>query len=178
MKIIKTEMKDLFILQGKKFVDKRGWLKETFKESYFNKKMVFSVTSKSKKNVLRGLHLQTKKTQDKLITCMKGKILDVAVDLRKNSKTFGKHHKIVISEKNAKSFFVPRGFAHGFLGLEKENIVNYVCSNYRDPKSEVSIKWDDADLKISWGIKKPILSKKDNQAISLKDFKKNRKRKK
>ena len=98
-------MKDLFILQGKKFVDKRGWLKETFKESYFNKKMVFSITSKSKKNVLRGLHLQTKKTQDKLITCMKGKILDVAVDLRKNSKTFGKHHKIVISEKNAKSFF-------------------------------------------------------------------------
>ena len=73
MKIIKTEMKDLFILQGKKFVDKRGWLKETFKESYFNKKMVVSITSKSKKNVLRGLHLQTKKTQDKMITCLKGK---------------------------------------------------------------------------------------------------------
>ena len=78
---------------------------ETFKESYFNKKMVFSITSKSKKNVLRGLHLQTKKTQDKLITCLKGKILDVVVDLRKNSKTFGKHYKIVISEKKRSLFF-------------------------------------------------------------------------
>ena len=172
MKKIKTGIKDLFILQGKKFVDKRGWLKETFKESYFNKKMVFSITSKSKKNVLRGLHLQTKKSQDKIITCLKGKILDVAVDLRKNSKTFGEHHKMIISEKNSKSFFIPRGFAHGFLGLDKENIVHYSCSNYRDPKSEVSIKWNDTDLKINWGLKKPIISKKDKAALTLKEFKK------
>ena len=170
MKIIKTGIKDLFILQGKRFVDKRGWLKETYKESYFDKKIVFSITSKSKKNVLRGLHLQTKKSQDKIITCLKGKILDVAVDLRKSSKTFGKHHKIIISEKNSKSFLIPRGFAHGFLGLDKENIVHYVCSNYRDTKSEVSIKWDDIDLKINWGVKKPIISKKDKAALTLKDF--------
>ena len=80
--------------------------------------------------------------------------------------------KIVISEKNSKSFFIPRGFAHGFLGLDKENIVHYSCSNYRDPKSEVSIKWNDIDLKINWGIKNPIISKKDKFALSLKDFKK------
>ena len=170
MKIIKTGIKDLFILQGKKFVDNRGWLKETFKESYFDKKMVFSITSKSKKNVLRGLHLQTRKSQDKIISCLKGKILDVAVDLRKNSKTFGKHHKIIISEKNSKSFLIPGGFAHGFLGLDKENIVHYSCSNYRDPKSEVSIKWNDIDLKIDWEVKKPIISKKDKAALTLKDF--------
>ena len=103
---------------------------------------------------------------------MKGKILDVAVDLRKNSKTFGKHHKIIISEKNSKSFFIPGGFAHGFLGLDKENIVHYACSNYRDPKSEVSIKWDDIDLNINWGVKRPIISKKDKAALTLKDFKK------
>ena len=170
MKIIKTEMKDLFILQGKKFVDKRGWLKETFKESYFNKKMVFSITSKSKKNVLRGLHLQTKKTQDKMITCLKGKILDVAVDLRKNSKTFGKHHKIIISEKNAKSFFIPRGFAHGFLALEKENIVHYYNTNYRSKNHELGLIWNDRTLKIKWPIKKPIISKKDKKNVTFKEF--------
>ena len=165
MKKIKTKIKGLFILQGKKFTDQRGWLKETFKENHFKKKMVFSITSKSKKNVLRGLHLQTKKSQDKLITCLKGKILDVAVDLRKNSQTFGKYHKVIISEKNSKSFFIPKGFAHGFLGLDKENIVTYSCSNYRDKNSEVSIRWNDKKLKIKWGISKPVLSKKDKKAI-------------
>ncbi len=174
MKKIKTKIKGLFILQGKKFTDKRGWLKETFKENYFNKKMLFSITSKSKKNVLRGLHLQTKKSQDKLITCLKGKILDVAVDLRKNSQTFGKYHKIIISEKNSKSFFIPKGFAHGFLGLDKENIVTYSCSNYRDKNSEVSIRWNDKKLKIKWGINKPILSKKDKKGIFLSEYLKRR----
>jgi len=170
MKKIKTNIKGLFILQGKKFTDQRGWLKETFKENHFKKKMVFSITSKSKKNVLRGLHLQTKKSQDKLITCLKGKILDVAVDLRKNSQTFGKYHKVIISEKNSKSFFIPRGFAHGFLGLDKENIVTYSCSNYRDKNSEVSIRWNDKKLKIKWGISKPVLSKKDKKAIFISEY--------
>ena len=170
MKKIKTKIKGLFILQGKKFTDQRGWLKETFKENHFKKKMVFSITSKSKKNVLRGLHLQTKKSQDKLITCLKGKILDVAVDLRKNSQTFGKYHKVIISEKNSKSFFIPRGFAHGFLGLDKENIVTYSCSNYRDKNSEVSIRWNDKKLKIKWGISKPVLSKKDKKAIFISEY--------
>ena len=94
-------------------------------------------------------------------------MLDVAVDLRKNSKTYGKHFKIILSEKNGKHLFVPRGFAHGILGLEKENILHYACSNYRDPKSEVSIKWNDADLKINWGVKNPIISKKDSRLPSL-----------
>ena len=131
--------------------------------------------SNSKKNVLRGLHMQTKKPQDKFLSVLKGKVLDIAVDLRKNSKTYGKHFKIILSEKNGKHLFVPKGFAHGILGLDKENILHYACSNYRDLKSEVSIKWDDVDLKINWGVKKPIISKKDRLAISFKDFKKNKK---
>ena len=120
------------------------------------------------------MHIQTKKPQAKVITVVSGKIMDVAVDLRKNSKTYGKHFKVILSEKNGKHLFVPKGFAHGILGLDKENILHYACSNYRDSKSEVSIKWNDADLKINWGVKKPIISKKDKLALTLKDFEKNR----
>ena len=119
--------------------------------------------------------MQTRNSQDKFLSVVKGKVLDVAVDLRKNSKTYGKHFKIILSEKNGKHLFVPKGFAHGILGLDKENILHYACTNYRDTKSEVSIKWNDANLNINWRVKKPIISKKDKFAISLKDFEKNRK---
>ena len=173
MKKIKTKFKDLFVVNAKVFKDKRGWLKEEFKKNFIKKDLVFTLVSSSKKNVLRGLHMQTKKPQDKFLSVLKGKVLDVVVDLRKNSKTYGKHFKIILSQKNGKHLFVPKGFAHGILGLEKENILHYACSNYRDSKSEISIKWNDTDLKINWGIKKPIISKKDKFALSLKDLKKN-----
>ena len=101
---------------------------------------------------------------------LKGAILDVAVDLRKNSKTFGKHYKIVLSQHNAKSIFIPSGFAHAFLGLEKENIIYYYCTNYRSAKHEVGILWNDKDLKIKWPIKNPILSKKDKKNLKFKEF--------
>ena len=170
MKKIKTIFKDVKIYQGKKFYDKRGFLEEVFLENKIKKKLVFSIVSKSHKNVLRGLHLQTIRTQDKFITVLKGQILDVIVDLRRNSRTFGKYFKIILSEKNCKFLFIPKGFAHGFLGLKKENIVLYSCSNYRDIKSEQTVRWNDKDLKISWGIKKPILSKKDRNAQTLSQF--------
>ena len=89
--------------------------------------------------------------------------------------SFGKHFKVILSDKNGKHLFVPRGFAHGILGLDRENILHYACSNYRDPKSEVSIKWNDPDLNINWGTKKPIISKKDKFALSLRDFREIRK---
>ena len=117
--------------------------------------------------------MQTKNPQDKFLSVVKGRILDVAVDLRKKSKTYGKHFKVILSEKNGKHLFVPKGFAHGILGLEKENILHYACSNYRDPKSEVSIKWNDPDLKIDWGTKNPIISKKDKFALPFKNFREN-----
>ena len=174
MKKIKTKFKDLFVVNTRVFRDSRGWLKEEFKKNLIKKNLVFTLVSSSKKNVLRGLHMQTKKPQDKFLSVLKGRVLDVAVDLRKNSKTYGKHFKIILSEKNGKHLFVPKGFAHGILGLDKENILHYACTNYRDPKSEVSIKWNDANLNINWRVKKPIISKKDKFAISLKDFEKNR----
>ena len=170
MKKIKTIFKDVKIYQGKKFYDKRGFLEEVFLENKIKKKLIFSIVSKSHKNVLRGLHLQTIRTQDKFITVLKGQILDVIVDLRRNSRTFGKYFKIILSEKNCRFLFIPKGFAHGFLGLKKENIVLYSCSNYRDIKSEQTVRWNDKDLKISWGIKKPILSKKDRNAQTLSQF--------
>tara|TARA_Y100001958_G_C21200043_1_gene526861 strand:- start:289 stop:813 length:525 start_codon:yes stop_codon:yes gene_type:complete len=173
MKKIKTKLKDLYLFESKIFYDSRGNVREIYKKNNIGKQLTFSVVSKSKKNVIRGLHLQIKKPQDKFISVIKGKILDVVVDLRKNSKTFGKHYKIILSDKKPTFLFVPRGFAHGFLALEKENIVLYSCSNYRYSQYERSIKWNDKDLSIKWGIKNPILSKRDLKGLTLKEFIKN-----
>ena len=171
MKKIKTKFKDLFVVNTRIFKDDRGWLKEEFKKKIVKKNLVFTVVSNSKKNVLRGLHMQTKFKQGKYVSVLKGKILDVAVDCRKKSKTFGKFHKVILSEKNGKSIFIPPGFIHGFLGLEKENIVVYGCTNYRNKNSEIGVMWNDADLKIKWPIKRPIISVKDKNNISFKEFK-------
>ena len=116
------------------------------------------------------MHIQKKKSQGKFITVIKGSIFDVAVDLRKNSKTYGKKFNILISDKNNKSLYIPPGFAHGFCALENENYIIYSCSSYRHKESEIGIKFNDEDLKIKWPVKKPILSKKDMNNISLKDF--------
>ena len=123
-----------------------------------------------KKKVLRGLHLQTKHSQGKYLTVLKGEIYDVAVDLRKNSKTFGKYFSINLSDINGKSIYIPPGFAHGFVGLKDENIISYSCTNYRSQKHELGIKWNDEDIKIKWPIKKPILSFKDSKNISLQEY--------
>ena len=171
MKILKTKFKNLLVFKSKNFFDNRGHFRELALEKKIKKKLIFTVMSKSKKNVLRGLHMQKKFKQGKYISCLKGEILDVVVDCRKKSKTFGKHFKIILSEKNCKSIYIPPGFLHGFLGLGKENIVIYGCTNYRDQKSEIGVNWNDKDLKINWNIKSPILSKKDNQNLKFKDVK-------
>ena len=139
MQIKKTKLKGLRIVSNKIYKDKRGHFKEDFKSAFFKgSNFIFSCTSKSKKNVLRGLHMQTQKKQGKFVSVLKGSILDVVVDLRKNSRTFGKHFKIELTDKNGKSIFIPAGFAHGFLAKEKENIVHYYNTNYRSPKHEKS----------------------------------------
>ena len=165
MKIIKTKFKGLLVFESINFYDNRGYFREVLIEKLIKKKFKFTVISSSKKNVLRGLHMQKKFPQGKYISVIKGKILDVVVDCRKKSKTFGKHFKIIISEKNSKSLYVPPGFIHGFVGLEKENIVLYSCTNYRNKQSELGVKWNDKNLNINWGIKKPILSKKDKNNL-------------
>ena len=172
MQIKKTKLKGLKIVTNKIYKDSRGYFKEDFKQTLFKgSKFIFSCTSRSKKNVLRGLHMQTKKKQGKFVSVLKGAILDVAVDLRKNSKTFGKHFKIELSEKNGKSIFIPPGFAHGFCALSKENYIVYSCTKYRNKRYEIGIKYNDKDLKINWPIKNPIISNKDRKNLSFKEFK-------
>ena len=170
MKKISTKLKDLYIFKGVNFKDRRGYLRELTIEKLIGKKLVFNILSKSHKGVLRGLHFQSKNSQGKYVSVLKGKILDVAVDLRKKSKTFLRHFKIILSEKNCTSVYIPPGFAHGFLGMEKENLVMYGCTKYRNKKSETGIKWNDKNLKINWNIKKPILSNKDAKNKSLNEI--------
>ena len=143
-----------------------------FKKKFFkDKKFVFGCTSSSKKNVVRGLLLQTRFSQEKYVSILKGSILDVVVDLRKGSKTFGKHFKIILSDNNSRSIFIPAGFAHGFLGLAKENIIHYLCTNYRSAKHEIGLLWNDKDLKIKWPTRKPVISKKDKNNLKFLKFK-------
>ena len=172
MKNLKTNFEGLEIFDSKNIYDHRGYFRELFLKKKTRRDLIFTIVSKSKKNVLRGMHMQSKKQQGKYVSVVKGKILDVCVDCRKNSKTFGKNYRIILSEKNARSIYIPPGFIHGFLGLEKENIVVYGCTNYRDKNSELGVKWNDADLKIKWPIKKPIISFKDKNNISFKEFQK------
>ena len=172
MKIINTKIPGLKILKSKNFYDFRGYFREVFKKKIIKKNFVFGCLSKSKKNVLRGLHLQTKFSQAKFITVLKGKIFDVIVDLRKNSKTFGKSFSITLSADNPRSIIVPRGCAHGFLGLENDNIIYYLCDNYRSKKHEIGINWDDKDIGIKWPPKNPKISAKDKKNLSFEIYKK------
>ena len=173
MKLLKTKINGPLLLKSKIYIDRRGYFKEVYRKNILkNLDFPFDIMSFSKKNALRGLHTQTVSPQAKIITVTHGKILDVAVDLRKNSKTFGKCVQIIISDKDDFSFYIPKNFAHGFLCLSKECTVNYKCSEYRNEKSETTINWSDKDINIKWPIKKPILSKKDANGISLIDFKK------
>ena len=171
--IQKTKFKDLFLIKNNTYKDKRGYFKELIRENKLKKKFPFLVMSYSKKNVVRGLHIQTKKPQGKFVTVMKGKIFDVALDLRKKSKTFGKIYSCVLSEKNSNSIFIPPGFAHGFQSLDRETYVIYSCTKYRDKKSEITIDLNDKNLKIKWPSKIKILSKKDKKGISFLNYKKN-----
>ena len=169
--IKKTKFKDLILINNKSFKDRRGYFKELLLEKNLKKKFPFLVMSFSKKNVIRGLHLQTRNSQGKYISVIKGKIFDVVIDLRKKSKTYGKSMSVVLSEKNSKSIFIPPGFAHGFCALSKENYIVYSCTKYRSKRYEIGIKYNDKDLKINWPIKNPIISNKDRKNLSFKEFK-------
>ena len=168
----RANFKNLAIYKNTPHKDKRGYFKELLKEKKIKSKFPFVVMSFSKRNVLRGLHIQNRKTQRKFVNVIKGKIFDVIIDLRKKSRTFGKSFNCILSEKNSKSLFIPPGFAHGFLALEKENYVIYSCTNYRDKKSEVAIKYNDKNLNIKWPSNRVMLSKKDKNAISFGEYKK------
>jgi dTDP-4-dehydrorhamnose 3,5-epimerase len=151
--------------------DKRGHFREIYKKNSLNsKELIFDCMSVSKKNVIRGLHIQVKNSQAKFLTVIKGRIFDVVLDLRKNSKTFGKYFSIELSVNNYSSIYIPEGFAHGFYTLDKENIIFYSCSNYRSKDNEVGILWNDKSININWPTKNPVISKKDNKNISFKEY--------
>ena len=169
--IIKTKFDGLILVKNKKFNDSRGYFKELIVEKNLKVKFPFHVMSFSKKNIIRGLHIQTKNPQGKFVTVIKGKIFDVTVDLRKKSKTYGKYFSKILSAKNSLSIYIPAGFAHGFMCLSKTCTVNYKCSNYRDANSEKTLNWNDKKIKIKWPRKNPILSKKDKVGLDLDFFK-------
>ena len=172
MKIFKTKFKDLYIIKQINNSDRRGNLRETYDIRLLKKNFLFEYCTTSKKGVLRGFHFQSKFQQSKYVNVLKGKILDVVVDLRKNSKTFGKTFKIILSKENATGLYIPRGFAHAYYSYEKENIIYYKLDNYYAPKYENGIIYNDKDLKIKWPKKKMIISKKDINLPSLNEFKK------
>ena len=139
MKLIKTPIKGLLIIKQKNNTDNRGNLRETFNSKILKKKFVFEYCTSSKKNVLRGFHFQSKFQQSKYVNVIKGKILDVVIDLRKRSKTFGKIFKIILSKKNAIGLFIPKGFAHAYYSFDKENVIYYKLDNFYMPKYETGI---------------------------------------
>ncbi|MGM0647781.1 MAG: dTDP-4-dehydrorhamnose 3,5-epimerase [Bacteroidota bacterium] len=176
MKIEKTDIPDLYIVEPLVFKDERGYFFESYsqkklKEAGLNQTFVQDNESKSQKGVLRGLHFQKSPfAQGKLVRVIKGRVLDVAVDIRKGSPTYGHYHAVEISEENKLMFWIPPGFAHGFVTLEDETVFFYKCTNYYNKEAEGNILWNDADLNIDWGIQNPILSEKDQNAPAFADF--------
>ena len=175
MQVEKTEFDGLLILQPKIFKDERGfffesWNKSVFKSLGLNMSFIQDNQSVSKKNVLRGLHFQNHPNgQGKLVRVSKGSAIDVALDLRKDSKTYGKHFKYKLSDKNATMIWIPHGFAHGFIALEDQTVFQYKCDALYHPESEGCIAWNDPSLGIDWGIKNPIVSSKDQEGKLFKD---------
>lgn len=169
MKIIETAIEDVVIIEPRLFKDERGYFFESFSQREFEEKIrkisfVQDNESKSSYGVLRGLHFQKPPyAQSKLVRVIKGAVLDVAVDIRKGSPTFGKHVAVELTEENHLQLFIPRGFAHGFSVLSQEVIFQYKCDNFYAPQSEGALAWDDSDLNINWRIptNQIILSEKD-----------------
>ncbi len=180
MNIIKTEIDGLLIIEPRLFKDSRGYFFESFNQRDFEEKVapvnfVQDNESKSGYGVVRGLHFQKPPySQAKLVRVIKGRVLDVAVDLRSDSPTYGKYVAIELSEDNHRQFFIPKGFAHGFSVLSEEAVFQYKCDEYYAPQSEGSVIWNDPDIGIDWGIPQEdiVISEKDGKAPLLKDIEK------
>lgn len=168
MKISDTRIPDVKIVEPRVFEDGRGYFFEAFRESVFQESgidehFVQDNVSKSYKNTVRGLHYQIENPQAKLVQCLKGTILDVAVDLRHDSRSFGNFVAIKLSDVSKRMLYVPKGFAHGFSVLSDEAIVSYKCSDYYNQAGERGVRWDDPQIRVNWDIERPILSDKDRK---------------
>jgi dTDP-4-dehydrorhamnose 3,5-epimerase len=176
MKIIETPLKGLYVIEPKVFKDERGYFYESYNQKIFQNAGITDIfvqdnQSLSQKNVVRGLHFQSPPfAQAKLVRVIKGAVLDVVVDIRKNSPTYGKHYAVELTEENFLMLYIPVGFAHGFATLEDNTIFAYKCSNFYNKESEDTILWNDPDLNINWNFKNPILSEKDKNGKLFRDF--------
>lgn len=176
MKCIKTDIEGFYILEPRVIEDNRGYFFESFNQRDFNEQIgevnfVQDNESKSFKNVVRGLHFQKPPyAQAKLIRVVKGAVLDVAVDIRKGSPTYGKHIAVELTAQNHRQLFIPAGFAHGFSVLTDDVIFQYKCSQFYEPGSEGAIMWNDPTLNINWGVENAIISEKDKTNPSFVDF--------
>lgn len=175
MEFEKTEIDDVLLLKPDIFKDRRGIFLESYRKSLFRERglnidFVQDNISSSRKGAIRGLHYQIENPQDKLIMVMQGKILDVAVDIRKSSPTFGAHISRIISEENRYQLFIPKGFAHGFSVLSEEALVYYKCSDYYNPDGERGLLWSDPSLDIDWRVDDPVISDKDQHQPILSEI--------
>lgn len=178
MKILETNIHDVKIIEPKIFGDDRGFFLETFSEKRYQELLNINSTfvqdnhSRSSKGVLRGLHFQRNNPQGKLVRVVRGEVFDVAVDIRKDSPTFGQYASIILNEENKKQFWIPAGLAHGFMVLSDFADFEYKCTNYYDPTSEGCILWSDPDLNIQWplGNISPKLSEKDTNGMLFNDY--------
>jgi dTDP-4-dehydrorhamnose 3,5-epimerase len=175
MEYTPTEIEDVLLIKPAIFTDDRGYFFESYRQSNFTEgglsvRFVQDNISLSRQNTLRGLHYQIKKPQDKLIMALRGEILDVAVDLRQSSPTFGKWVSCILSADNMHQLFIPRGFAHGFVVHSADALVHYKCSDYYYPDGERGLKWNDPALAIDWNIESPVLSEKDQSNPLLEDI--------
>lgn len=168
MKILETRIPAVKTIEPQVYEDDRGYFFEAYRESVLKEwgieeQFVQDNVSKSYKNTVRGLHYQTESPQAKLVQCLKGTILDVAVDLRQNSSSFGNYVAIKLSDVSKRMLYIPTGFAHGFSVLSDEAIVAYKCSDYYHKEGERGIRWDDPQIRINWDVERPILSEKDRK---------------
>ena len=176
MNIIETSLLNCVIIEPKVFKDNRGFFLETFHSSRYselagiNLPFVQDNHSRSSKGILRGLHFQKTKPQGKLVRVVQGEVFDVAVDIRKESSTFGNWEGVILSDENKKQLWIPPGFAHGFVVLSDEADFEYKCTDYYDPLDEGSILWNDSDIGINWPLANPVLSEKDANANKLIDI--------
>jgi dTDP-4-dehydrorhamnose 3,5-epimerase len=176
IKVHRTDIDGLLIIQPRVFEDERGFFLESFNSSWQIKELedysfVQDNSSLSKKNVLRGLHFQKPPfSQGKLVRVACGAALDVAVDLRKNSPTYGRHFKVILNDENHLIFWIPPGFAHGFLSLADNTVFQYKCTNLYNKDSEDGLLWNDSDLNIDWGINNPIINAKDLEYVDFKSY--------
>src|ERR1019366_54632 len=174
MNVITCEIPGLVVVEPKVFGDARGFFMETWnrqscREAGLDWNFVQDNVSLSRRGTLRGLHFQNPAPQGKLVFVMQGEVFDVAVDIRRGSPTFGKWHGLVLSGENKRQFYIPGGFAHGFVVLSETAFFQYKCTEFYSPKDEMAIRWDDPDLGIEWPLKEPLLSERDSRGLRLRD---------